>query len=118
MIARLLFSQPVLSVQSELCLACSYYDGSDGRLWVGLVEDFGLGQLAMRIHHGQQNLDVLVLFVRRLGLVMVHLLNLSVSDLEQDLLWLLHPQSLRRSCLLHDLVLDHVALQLRCVHHL
>ena len=55
----------------------------------------------MSIHQGKQLLDVLVFFLCGSFFVLVELLNLTVSDLKQELLWLSFLESLRDSCLLH-----------------
>ena len=75
-------------------------------------------QLAMRVHHLEQCLDVLELFLRRLILVLVELGNLLASYLHEDLLWLLHLEHLSRSAVVDRRYFCAVVHELMSVDHL
>ena len=71
----------------------------------------------MSVHHTKQSCNVFHFLLRRRLLVLVELINLFVSDLEQDLLWLLGLEELSRPAMLNCVYLNTLAHQLGLVNH-
>ena len=71
----------------------------------------------MSVHHTKQSCNVFHFLLRWRLLVLVELFYLFVSDLEQDLLWLLSLEELSRPALLNCVYLNTLAHQLGLVNH-